>query len=132
MHKLIPTKFLDILPLPIIVVELNENNHNHNNNIIYLNPSFSNIIGWSLQEIPDNDHWWHKAFPDPSYQRVVESIWELSMESIDSDNDSFVTITVNIMTKYHGVKRFNVHTEIKSALADGYYVITLEEVNESA
>ena len=126
MSKSIPTKLFDMLPLPILVVELNEDNLNHT--LIYLNNSFANTIGWSLAEIPDKDHWWQKAYPDPNYQKVVERLWELGMESIDSKNDKFVTVTVNIMTKCNGVKRFKVHTELKSALVDGYYVVTFEEV----
>ena len=126
MSKSIPTKLFDLLPLPILVVELNEDNLNHT--FIYLNNSFANTIGWTLVEIPDKDHWWQKAYPDPNYQKVVESLWELGMESIDSKNDEFVTMTVNIMTKCNGVKRFKVHTELKSALVDGYYVVTFEGV----
>jgi hypothetical protein len=51
------------------------------------------------------------------------------MESIDAEKDSFVTVTVNIQTKSHGVKRFKVYTELKSALMDGYYVVAFEEIN---
>lgn len=69
-----------------------------------------------------------KAYPDPTYQKIIESQWELIMETIDSNNDSFVTMAVNIMTKCNGVKRFKVNTELKSALVDGYYVVTFEEV----
>jgi len=117
-----------MLPLPIIVVELNEETLNHT--LVYLNNTFTNVIGWSLTEIPDKDHWWQKAYPDPHYQKVVESLWELSMESLDANNDSFVIVTVNIMTKYNGEKRFKVYTELKSALMDGYYVVAFEEINE--
>jgi PAS domain-containing protein len=127
--KPIPTTSFDMLPLPIMVVELNEEALNHT--IVYLNQSFINIIGWDLADIPDKNHWWQKAYPDPHYQKVVESLWELSMESIDAEKDSFVTVTVNIQTKRHGVKRFKVYTELKSALMDGYYVVAFEEINES-
>ena len=130
MTKSIPTEFLNMLPVPVLVVELKEEDLNHH--IIYSNKAFSNIIGWSLKEIPDKEHWWKKAYPDPNYQKVVESLWELSMESIDSNNDNFVTITVNIMTKSNGTKRFKVNTELKSALVDGYYTVTFEEVSESS
>ena len=127
--KPIPTKFFDMLPLPIIVVKLNE--ESLNDSIVYLNNSFNNIIGWSLKEIPDKDHWWQKAYPDPHYQKVVESLWEVSMETIDSNNNSFVIITVNVMTKHNGVKRFKVYTELESALMEGYYIVAFEETKES-
>ena len=110
-----------------MVVELNKEALNHT--IVYLNQEFINVVGWDLTDIPDKNHWWQKAYPDPHYQKVVESLWELSMESIDAEKDSFVTVTVNIQTKAHGVKRFKVYTELKSALMDGYYVVAFEEIN---
>tara|TARA_B110000467_G_scaffold121731_1_gene113266 strand:+ start:891 stop:1310 length:420 start_codon:yes stop_codon:yes gene_type:complete len=129
MLESIPTKYFDMLPLPIAIVKHSEDTLNHS--IVYLNNSFDNIIGWSLQEVPDKEHWWKKAYPDPQYQKVVESLRELSMESSESTDNSFVVVTVNIMTKHNGVKRFKVYTEVESTLLDGYYVVTFEETNES-
>lgn len=128
LHNTIPTATLDKYHLPILVVELDEESLNHN--IIYSNNAFLNSIGWTLSEIPDKNHWWKKAYPDPNYQKVVENLWELGMESVDVNNDSYVTITVNIMTKFNGVKRFEVHTELKSTLKDGYYIVKFEEISQ--
>jgi len=125
---LIPTKFLDMLPLPILVVEKTEQTLNHP--VVYLNLNFSKIIGWNLNEIPDKEHWWRTAYPDPQYQKVVERLWEISIESKNLDNDNLVLMTVNIMTKNNGIKRFKVYTEMESALLDGYYVVAFEEIIE--
>lgn len=125
----IPTKFFDMLPLPIVVVENSEKFLNHST--VYLNPSFSKIIGWSLNEIPDKEHWWQKAYPDPQYQKVVQRLWEMSFESKGTKNDNFVLMAANITTKHNGIKRFNVYTELESALLDGYYVVAFEETSES-
>ena len=129
MLESIPTKYFEMLPLPTAVLKHSEDTLNHS--IIYVNNSFETIIGWSLQDVPDKEHWWKKAYPDPQYQKVVESLWELSMESSESTDNSFVVVTVNIMTKHNGVKRFKVYTEVESTLLDGYYVVTFEETNES-
>ena len=126
MAKSIPTKFFDMLPLPIAVLKINEESLNQK--IVYLNTSFKDTIGWTLEEIPDKEHWWQKAYPDPHYQKIVESLWEMSMETIDLDSNSFVIVTVNITTKHDGVKRFKVCTELNSALMEGYYVVAFEEV----
>ena len=130
MSKVIPTKFFDMLPLPIIVVKIIEETLNHP--LVYLNASFSKVIGWDLEEIPDKEHWWQIAYPDPQYQKVVERLWEMTMESKGSNNDNFVIMTVNIMTKHNGSKRFKVYTELESALLEGYYVVAFEETSESA
>lgn len=126
MHKSISTQSLDVSPVPTLVVTLNEDTLNHH--VIYSNKAFIDSIGWTLEEIPDKNHWWKKAYPDPNYQKVVENLWELSMESVDVNNDSFVTITANVMTKFNGVKRFEIHTELKSTLKDGYYIVKFEEI----
>ena len=118
---LIPTKFLDMLPLPILVVVKTEQTLNHP--VVYLNLNFSKIIVWNLDEIPDKEHWWRTAYPDPQYPKVVERLWEISIESKNSDNDNFVLMTIDIMTKNNGIKRFKVYTEIESDLLDGYYVV---------
>jgi len=128
LSKPIPTTFFDMLPLPIAIVEHAEDTLNHA--IVYLNNSFKNIIGWSLEEVPDKEQWWQKAYPDPHYQKVVENLWELSMESIEENNDSFVLVTVNIVTKHNGTKRFKVYTELKTVLMDGYYVVAFEPLDD--
>ena len=56
----------------------------------------------------------------------------MTMESKGSNNDNFVIMTVNIMTKHNGSKRFKVYTELESALLEGYYVVAFEETSESA
>lgn len=127
MTKSIPTKFFDMLPLPIVVVKNVAETLNHP--LVYVNSSFRKIIGWSLEEIPDKEHWWKTAYPDPQYQKVVERLWEVGVESSGDDNDNFVLVTVNIMTKHQGTKRFKVYTELESALLDGHYVVAFEETS---
>ncbi|MGJ8682872.1 hypothetical protein [Paraglaciecola sp.] len=124
----IPKEFFDMLPLPIVVVKNTPDTLNHP--LIFVNTRFSEVIGWDLDEIPDKDHWWHKAYPDPHYQKAIENLWELKMESLTPANDSFVIMAVNIMTKFQGIKRFKVYTELKSVLMEGYYVVAMEEIED--
>jgi PAS domain-containing protein len=125
MLEAIQTEYFDDLPQSIVIVKNSQETLNHK--LVYLNDSFRRIIGWNLEEIPDKEHWWHTAYPDPQYQKVVERLWEVSLESMDSSNNIFAVITVNIMTKHNGVKRFKVYTELKNPQMDGYYVVTFEE-----
>lgn len=54
-----------MLPLPTLVVEFIEGTLNHP--LVYLNPSFSKMIGWGLEEILDKVHWWQTAYPVLQY-----------------------------------------------------------------
>lgn len=42
----------------------------------YFNPKFTEILGYTLQDLPDKPTWFQKAYPDASYQESVKDIWE--------------------------------------------------------
>lgn len=128
MAKPIPTQFFDLLPLPIVIVETS--GEPLSQPLVYLNPSFTELIGWSLEEVPNKEQWWKVAYPDPQYQKVVERLWEMNVETLGSEKDNFVIMSVNIMTKHRGMKRFKVYTELRSALLEGFHVVAFEEIDE--
>ena len=37
----------------------------------FINQMFSNLFGYSLEDIPDLPHWWSLAFPDKAYRKRV-------------------------------------------------------------
>ncbi|MCX7815978.1 MAG: diguanylate cyclase [Syntrophales bacterium] len=44
-------------------------------NFLYVNPRFTEIFGYDLGDVPDEKHWFEKAFPNPSYRQEVEKAW---------------------------------------------------------
>ena len=42
----------------------------------YLNPRFTEIFGYNIEDIPDKDTWFKKAYPDEAYRRELISIWK--------------------------------------------------------
>jgi PAS domain S-box-containing protein len=43
--------------------------------IRYFNPQFKTIFGYSKKELPNIESWFKKAYPDKSYRKKVNSIW---------------------------------------------------------
>ncbi len=41
----------------------------------YFNPKFTEIFGYTLNDLPDKATWFEKAYPDPEYQEMVRDIW---------------------------------------------------------
>lgn len=66
--------FTDSIPFGIALV-------NKNGFHTYLNPKFIEMFGYKLEEIPDRETWFEKAYPEASYRRYVRSRW--------LDNDGF-------------------------------------------
>ncbi len=42
----------------------------------YFNPKFTEIFGYTLEDLPDKKSWFEKAYPDPEYRATVRSVWE--------------------------------------------------------
>ena len=42
----------------------------------YFNPKFTEIFGYTLDDLPDKKTWFEKAYPDEEYRRKVVAVWE--------------------------------------------------------
>lgn len=43
---------------------------------MYINPTFINLFGYTIDEVPTVDHWWPLAYPDPEYRKEVSDEWQ--------------------------------------------------------
>ncbi len=41
----------------------------------YTNHAFEQVLGYTVEDVPDIDTWWLKAYPDPEYRRQVMARW---------------------------------------------------------
>lgn len=42
---------------------------------LYLNPTFTRIFGYTLEDIPSGKEWWHKAYPDENKRKEAKAKW---------------------------------------------------------
>ena len=55
-------------PLPVGV-------YDSDGRIVLLNRFFTELFGYSRDDLPDIDSWWRLAYPDPDYRQEVQSRW---------------------------------------------------------
>jgi PAS domain S-box-containing protein len=48
--------------------------------ITFLNPAFTQIFGYSREDIPTLAEWWAKAYPDAAYRQWASGIWQVELE----------------------------------------------------
>jgi len=48
--------------------------------LLAINASFVRTLGYGLEDLPDLDAWWVRAYPDPAYRKAVEVGWAEAME----------------------------------------------------
>jgi PAS domain S-box-containing protein len=87
--------FIDGIPLGIALVD-KKGFHT------YLNPKFTEMFGYTMEDIPDRETWFERAYPEASYRRYVRSRC--------LDNDGFYkpeekkTLILNMTCKDGSVK----------------------------
>ena len=74
--------FIDSIPFGIVLVDKNGFH-------TYLNPKFSEMFGYTLEDIPDRETWFEKAYPEASYRSYVQSRWLDNMNLINLKKKDF-------------------------------------------
>jgi len=62
-------KLVDNLPLAMSVESAT------GNQVSFLNKNFTELLGYTVQDIPDDAHWWPLAYPDAAYREEVKATW---------------------------------------------------------
>jgi signal transduction histidine kinase len=113
---------LDFLPYPFIISEKQGQTQVN----IHINKKFIEEIGYTLEEIPDIDAWFLKAYPEPLYRGAIENSWnELVKDALKKGKDS-VLMRVIIHTKYNGDKWY----EVKSSVSSSIQLIAFVNITE--
>ena len=62
-------KLVQKTPLPLAFV-------NRKGDVGYINDRFTEVFGYSLEELPNIEQWWLLAYPEESYRQWVREKWE--------------------------------------------------------
>ena len=97
-------RFQNIIDASPVPYALND----EDNNIVYLNNAFISAFGYDLNDIPNLDEWWPKAYPDEEYRKHVSTTWAAQLEDSKLNNKPFEPLEIYIQCK---------NGELRTALA---------------
>ena len=60
----------------------------------YANPEFRNMFGYTIEDIPTNDVWFRKAYPDKAYRNMVVQTWKADLKQTADEQSRPRTFTV--------------------------------------
>ncbi|WP_406669988.1 ATP-binding protein [Methanolobus sp. ZRKC4] len=63
-------KIIDNSPLPIAIMDSNEY-------FEYANKRLTEILGYTIEDIPTMNKWWETVYPDSEYRKTVRNNWEM-------------------------------------------------------
>jgi two-component system sensor histidine kinase/response regulator len=54
----------------------------------YINPTFTKLFGYTIEEVPTAGEWWPLAYPDVQYRKNIEEEWQRKIQvAIDTQSD---------------------------------------------
>jgi PAS domain S-box-containing protein len=105
------TEIINACPIPIAINDIA-------NNVIMLNREFTEIYGYTIEDIPTLQAWWPKAYPDEDYRQWVKNSWADRLKNSNDDGSGFVPLKVKVHCK-NGV--------IKSVMATATHLVGINK-----
>ena len=92
----------------------------------YLNPKFTEIFGYTKEDLPDKETWFEKAYPDESYREKVIDTWRGDLvENAGVEEIKPRVFTVKCKDGQDKIIHFRA-----VALEDGRQLLTYEDITE--
>ena len=91
----------------------------------YVNPKFTELLGYDLEDIPNGKTWFRKAYPDPIYRHHVISTWTDDLEGFKSGDKGPRTFTVTCKDGTEKIINF-----IPVQLEAGENLVACEDITE--
>lgn len=112
-------KLFDEAPLPLCYV-------GGDGTVEALNISFQSLIGYTRDDIPTVDAWWHRAYPDLDYRSEMQRNWNAAREC-DPTADGTGTVRECRITCKDGTERTMLLSSIVSA---GGIMVAFADISE--
>ena len=84
-------------PVPMVIVD-------KQNDIVSHNKKFTQMFGYTLEDISTSEKWWNNAYPDPSYRAKVKAGWKEAIAKAEASGDEIET-QVGDLTCKNGLRR---------------------------
>ncbi|HOC67252.1 MAG TPA: PAS domain S-box protein [Candidatus Hydrogenedentes bacterium] len=94
--------------------------------MLYQNPRFVEMFGYTIRDFPDVSAWWPLAYPDPSYRDKVAAQWNSRVAEASLLQTNITPMEVSITARDGSIKQVNVHAAVFGDLN----VITFVDLTE--
>jgi PAS domain S-box-containing protein len=101
--------------------------------IIAFNDSFTRVLGYTPEDVPDNDHWWLAAYPDAAYRKLVMESWTESMQHARADQTLLGPVEFRVTIKDgKALTMIMSASRVGDSLLVSFFDVTGERERESA
>ncbi|MCP3926739.1 MAG: ABC transporter substrate-binding protein [Desulfobacterales bacterium] len=91
-------KMIEKSPLPMVITDENQD-------IVFFSNKFTELFGYTLEDVSTVEKWWTIAYPDEKYRTKVKQSWEAAIEKAIANKTDIEMQECNLTTKNRSVKR---------------------------
>jgi PAS domain S-box-containing protein len=111
---------LDHLPVGVILASVDEQK------VVYHNPKFLELFGYSFEQFTNGSEWWPLAYPDPEYREWVATEWNRRVSEAASTQGKIEPMEVTIAC-HDGTKKF---VRVTGKVIGGLNFVTFTDLTE--
>jgi PAS domain S-box-containing protein len=79
----------------------------HRNELV--NHKFTEIFGYTIEDVPDEAHWWPLAYPDKAYQETIQAEWQEKVERALKQQTDIEPMEASVRCKDGSSRRIEFH-----------------------
>ncbi len=114
---------LGAMPMPLAI-------NDDAGNITYLNPAFTQLFGYTNEDIPNLDAWWPRGYPNRAYRERVARDWSARLERAKREGQPFEPIELEIATKGGATRIVIGSATALGGNSDGEHLVVLFDITE--
>ncbi|MDO8263504.1 MAG: PAS domain S-box protein [Gallionella sp.] len=67
--------------------------------IVVMNQKFTELFGYTMEDVPDLRHWWQLAYPDETYRKELKTEWIRKAEKAVQNHSSIEPMETTVTCK---------------------------------
>ena len=79
----------------------------HQNELI--NRKFTELFGYTIEDVPDEDHWWPLAYPDEEYREAIKGEWQRRVEKAVIEKTDIEPLEASVRCKDGSYRHIEFH-----------------------
>ena len=96
----------------------------HKNQIV--NNKFTELFGYTIEDAPDEDHWWHLAYPDEAPREAIKAEWRRRVERALIERMDIAPLEASVRCKDGSYR----HIELHFAAFEDSHLIKLVDLTD--
>ncbi len=111
--------FAELAPLGIVISDEQEN-------VLYANPRFTEIFGYTIEDMPSVQQWWELAYTDEAMRSSIREEWQKAVEESRRTQSEIKPMEYPVTCKDGNVR----HIEFRMAATDNLNVVIFTDITD--